>query len=143
MTPVTRGLVAGGVVVLVLVVATSVTSSWWNRHAPALVAASQAALAAGRHFGQTASAAQCVDEVLRQRAATPRTSAATLAQRSFLQGCIVVSPTGTALCPRAAADGPVPDARWLVELCEARRADRGCPDVLRPLAQFCIGRSPS
>jgi hypothetical protein len=142
MTPVTRAIVIGGCVLVVLIVAMAVTTSWWNRHAPALVEAGQRALAEGRRYGQTASGAQCVDEVLRRRAATSRSAAATMTQRYFLQGCLVSSPAATMLCPRANIDSAPGGAAWLIGICAAHHGDRSCPALLQPLATYCAGRSP-
>lgn len=140
LTPVTRAVVLGAAVLMVMLVLTALTTSWWNRHAPALVQADQAALAEGQRFGQTATATQCVDGVLRRHAAVPRSSGAMLAQRYFLQGCLAASPAATDLCPRATDTQR--GTAWLVRLCAARRGDQSCPVLLQPLADYCVGRSP-
>jgi len=142
LTPATRAIALGAAVLVVILVLSALTTSWWNRHAPALVEADRAALAEGQRFGQTATAAQCVDGVLQRLAAVPRSRAAALAQRYFLQGCLAASPAATELCPRAgAADAPRGTA-WLVRLCAARHGDQNCPALLQPLAEYCVGRSP-
>jgi hypothetical protein len=142
MTPAARGVVLGAAVLVVMLALTALTTSWWNRHAPALVEADRAALAEGQRFGQTATATECVDGVLLRHAAVPRSRGATLAQRYFLQGCLASSPAATELCPRAGASDARRGTAWLVGLCAARHGDEGCPALLQPLAEYCAGRSP-
>jgi hypothetical protein len=142
MTPATRGVVLGAAVLVVMLALTALTTSWWNRHAPALVEADQAALAEGQRFGQTVTTTDCVDGVLQRHAAAARSPAATLAQRYFLQGCLVASPAATELCPRAGTSDAQRGTTWLAGLCAARHGDASCPVLLQPLAEYCAGRSP-
>jgi hypothetical protein len=141
LTPATRAITLGAAVLVVLLVLTALTTSWWNRHAPALVEADRAALAEGQRFGQTATATQCVDGVLQRHAAGERSRGATLAQRYFLQGCLAASPAATELCPRAGTTDVQRGTAWLVRLCAARHGDQSCPVLLQPLAEYCVGRS--
>ena len=140
LTPVTRAITLGAAVLVVMLVLTAVTTSWWNRHAPVLMEADQAALAEGQRFGQTATAAQGVDGVLQRHAVGEPSPRATLAQRYFLQGCLAVSPAATELCSRAGTADR--STAWLVRLCTARHGDQSCPVLLQPLAAYCVGRSP-
>jgi hypothetical protein len=142
LTPATRAITLGAAVLVVMLVLTAVTTSWWNRHAPVLMEADQAALAEGQRFGQTATAAQCVDGVLQRHAAGEPSRRATLAQRYFLQGCLAVSPAATELCPRSGTSEAQHSTAWLVRLCAARHGDQSCPVLLQPLAEYCVGRSP-
>ena len=140
LTPVTRAVTLGAAILVVLLVLTALTTSWWNRHAPALVEADRTALAEGQRFGQTATATQCVDGVLQQHAAGERSRRATLAERYFLQGCLATSPAATELCPRAGTTDAQPGPTWLVRLCTAHHGDQSLPGVA-PAARGVLCRA--
>jgi hypothetical protein len=142
-----RGLLIATIVILALLVVSSVVmTSWWNRRAPGLVRNERIAKADGVRFGRTATAAQCVDQVVARFARTPPGPGTISTERLFFQSCLDVAKPSPETCAPIGGAAP-PSDDWLTHFCAARQlVEDTCPKLLRPLATYCTtgnsGASP-
>lgn len=133
-----------GIVAAIIVLVIGAGWIAWRRFGPAMVQQGQHAMTEGQGFGRTATAQQCVTEVLTRHGNTSVGFTNTIVQSLFLKGCLDTGSELSALCAQSPGTGALSGANWARGMCRARgQGDRYCPMVVQPLLEACRRRPPS